>query len=342
MHRLALSALAALLAVTVLVPAQAARMAAARVVAIGDVHGAADSFAAILTRAGLIDAQQRWTGGNTVLVQTGDMTDRGAGMRAALDLLMALEQQAPKSRGRVIPLLGNHEVMNMVGEMRDVTPEIFATFGGEAAMREAFGPQGHYGKWLRRKSVVGQVDDTVFMHAGINPAFSEVSVRAINTRAQREIRAWDDGVDWLRQHGLVTGVPPALEAVKAAQAELEKMVASPTRDDPETRADIAQLVPLIDLGASSLFNPEGPLWFRGFATWTDEEGAPQITAILDKLRAKRLVTGHTVQPERRITERFGGRLFLIDTGMLGGRFFPSGRASALEITGDTTRALYLE
>lgn len=342
MHRLALGALAALLSATVLVPAQAARLAAARVVAIGDVHGAAESFAAILIRAGLIDAQHRWTGGNTVLVQTGDMTDRGAGMRAALDLLMALEQQAPKSRGRVLPLLGNHEVMNMVGEMRDVTPEIFATFGGEAAMREAFGPRGQYGKWLRRKPVVGQVDGTVFMHAGINPAFSEVSVRAINTRAQRELQAWDNGVEWLKQRKLVTGIPPALEAVKAAQAELERLVASPTRDEPETRADIAQLVPLIDLGASSLFNPEGPLWFRGFATWTDEEGAPQITAILDKLRAKRLVTGHTVQPERRITERFGGRLFLIDTGMLGGRFFPDGRASALEITGDTTRPLYLE
>ena len=196
MHRLALSALAALLSVTVLVPAQAARTAAARVVAIGDVHGAADSFAAILTRAGLIDAQQRWAGGNTVLVQTGDMTDRGAGMRAALDLLMALEQQAPKSRGRVIPLLGNHEVMNMVGEMRDVTPEIFATFGGEAAMREAFGPQGQYGKWLRRRSVVGQVDDTVFMHAGINPAFSDV----VGPRHQHPGAAGDQGVG--RRRGL--------------------------------------------------------------------------------------------------------------------------------------------
>jgi hypothetical protein len=33
---------------------------------------------------------------------------------------------------------------------------------------------------------------------------------------------------------------------------------------------------------------------------------------------------------------------LIDTGMLGGRFFPSGRASALEILDGTPRPLYLE
>jgi hypothetical protein len=84
------------------------------------------------------------------------------------------------------------------------------------------------------------------------------------------------------------------------------------------------------------------LWFRGFSTWTEEEGDARITAVLAKLRAKRIVTGHTVQETRRITDRFGGRLFLIDTGMLGGKFFPSGRASALEIVAGTARPVYLD
>ena len=102
------------------------------------------------------------------------------------------------------------------------------------------------------------------------------------------------------------------------------------------------LLPLANIGSSSLFNPDGPLWFRGYSTWTRRRRGRRIAAILKTLGAKRFVTGHTVQPDGRITERFGGRLFLIDTGMLGGRFFPSGRPSALEITGDTVKQLYLD
>ena len=71
-----------------------ATAAAARIVAIGDIHGSFDNFVAILTKAGLIDANRRWTGGKTVFVHTGDTTDRGPGVKEALDLLMALEKQA--------------------------------------------------------------------------------------------------------------------------------------------------------------------------------------------------------------------------------------------------------
>ena len=313
-----------------------------RIVAIGDVHGGSDSFAAILKKAGIIDDRQQWAGGKTILVQTGDMTDRGAGMRAALDLLMSLEKQASDAGGRVHALLGNHEVMNLVGETRDGSPEIFATFGGEEALREAFGPRGRYGRWLRSKPVIAKVDDSLFMHAGINPEFDEVSIDAINRRAHRELSAWDDGVRWLVEHKLVSKSPKFLEAVEAARVAAGKLAASPLREELETRQTIARLAPLANIGTSSLFSPDGPLWYRGFAAWTDAEGEERIAGILKRLRGSRFVTGHSVTSTRRITERFGGRLFLIDTGMLDGRFFPNGRPSALEITGDTIRQLYLD
>ena len=99
-----------------------------RIVAIGDIHGAIDNFRGILKTAGLTDAGGKWSGGRTQLIQTGDYTDRGAGTRAVLDLLMALEPQAKSAGGRAFALLGNHEVMNLIGETRDATPEIFATF----------------------------------------------------------------------------------------------------------------------------------------------------------------------------------------------------------------------
>jgi hypothetical protein len=313
-----------------------------RVVAVGDVHGAFEGFTAILKKAGLIDERHRWAGGKAVLVQTGDVSDRGEGMRAALDLLMSLEPQASRAGGRVHPLLGNHEVMNLVGDTRDATPEIFASFGGEVEMREAFGPRGRYGRWLRSKAVIAEVDDTIFLHGGINPDFSNASTGEINRRARRELAQWDEGVKWLVGRKLVSPSPKFLEAVEAARKELERLSAPELRDHADTPATAALLFPIAEIGMSSLFSPDGPLWFRGFSTWTEEEGDARITAVLAKLRAKRIVTGHTVQETRRITDRFGGRLFLIDTGMLGGRFFPSGRASALEILGGTPRPLYLD
>ena len=66
---------------------------------IGDVHGSLDGLTSILKAAGLIDAGRRWTGGTATLVQTGDLTDRGARGARVLDLMMALEREAPKSQG---------------------------------------------------------------------------------------------------------------------------------------------------------------------------------------------------------------------------------------------------
>ena len=108
--------------------------ASLRVVAIGDIHGAADSFAEILQKTGLIDASRRWIGGSTILVQTGDVMDRGPQVRAALDLLMALEQQASASGGRVIPLLGNHETMNLIGDLHDVPSASYESFADEGSL----------------------------------------------------------------------------------------------------------------------------------------------------------------------------------------------------------------
>src|SRR5262249_43562438 len=67
---------------------------ASRIIAVGDVHGDLPSFKAVLTQAGLIDAAGGWAGGDAVLIQLGDLIDRGPSMRSAFDFLMGLEQSA--------------------------------------------------------------------------------------------------------------------------------------------------------------------------------------------------------------------------------------------------------
>ena len=109
-----------------------------RIIAIGDIHGSFDGFTAILKKTGLIDAKHHWTGGRTLLLQTGDYTDRGDGTRAVMDLLMSLggrrKTPAPslssawQSRGRP------------ARRPRDVTREIFATFAMPVPKRSGSRP----------------------------------------------------------------------------------------------------------------------------------------------------------------------------------------------------------
>jgi len=89
-------------------------------------------------------------------------------------------------------------------------------------------------------------------------------------------------------------------------------------------------------------NPGGPLWFRGFATWTDQEGAGRIAQLLSRYKIERFVTGHSPVKSGRITPRFGGRVILIDTGM--SAFFRpfGGCPSALEIKDGQLTAIYLD
>ena len=102
--------------------------APSRVIAVGDVHGDFDGFCTILKRAALIDEQRRWTGSTFALVQTGDLIDRGPKSREAMDLLISLEKMATNAGGQIIPLLGNHEIMNLVGDLRYVSTEDYARY----------------------------------------------------------------------------------------------------------------------------------------------------------------------------------------------------------------------
>ena len=135
---------------------------APRVVAVGDIHGAIAEFKSILKTTGLADDSGRWSGGKAVLMQTGDYMDRGAGTRAVLDLLMALERQAKDAGGRVFAVLGNHEVMNLIGDTRDATPEIFATFADAQSESRRQAAWEQYAKLASAKAAKGEAVPAVY------------------------------------------------------------------------------------------------------------------------------------------------------------------------------------
>jgi hypothetical protein len=319
---LAILVVAALVACTV-VRAGAAAAApcefngAARIVAIGDAHGAYDQFLVILRAAGLIDAKKRWIGGTTHFVQTGDVLDRGADSRKILDLLRALTPEAAAAGGAVHELLGNHEEMRMVSDFRYTTVgEIaaFATPGSEALrqrvsetappesragllgaplgmieMVRAFAPDGEYGSYLRRLPAVVRINGILFLHGGISPAYASRSCTDINEEVRRDL----------------------------------------TEDLAQTRAALATTL---------VGRADGPLWYRGLAEEPDTFG-PDVDAILEAQQARVMVVGHTVMRDGRLTMRFGGKVFLIDTGM-NPKYVSGGRPSALEIADGVFTAIY--
>src|SRR5688500_8812710 len=129
MWRLAVALAAAAMTMAQPAIAQPARASQPqRIVAVGDLHGDYDAWIEIASRARLIDRRNRWAGGSAVLVQTGDITDRGPDSLKIIRHLMRLRAQARRSGGRVVVVLGNHEAMNMTDDLRYVHPGEFAAF----------------------------------------------------------------------------------------------------------------------------------------------------------------------------------------------------------------------
>jgi len=89
-----------------------------RRIVVGDIHGELKGLEEILLHAGIIDRNKSWVGGDTVLIQTGDVIDRGPHSRGALSLLRRLQQEAVASSGKVVRCCGNHELMLLQGDYR--------------------------------------------------------------------------------------------------------------------------------------------------------------------------------------------------------------------------------
>jgi hypothetical protein len=306
-----------------------------RIVAIGDVHGAYDNFVAILKAAGIIDGRNRWSGGPTYLVQTGDVVDRGADSRRALDLLRRLQKDAPKARGRVLPLVGNHEAMRLLGEMRDTSAGEIAAFrtGQSAEIRDA--ARAVFVDTKKREAEAG--GQTV-VPGDLAAAFDAGTPLGL-VEMLTAFSARGDYGKWIRENtaaARINGILFLHGGVSERVAPLGcEGINAGVRTDLTTGLEQVRRAPLESLAMSE----DGPLWYRGLAREEDAAFAPEVEKILATVNARAIVIGHTVSETGRIRPRFDGRVVQIDTGMLTS-VYKGGRPSALEIAGDRWTAIY--
>ncbi len=231
--------------------------AAQTVFAMGDVHGDYDAMMKSLRLGGVVDDAGKWVAGNATLVQTGDLLDRGDDEQKIVDYLEALQEEAAAAGGEIVLMNGNHEVMNVAGDLRYVTPGGFADFedvegldvdspalarvpAPARARMAAFLPGGPYAKKIADHPIVAVVGDTVFAHGGVLPQHVEYGIERINDETQ----AWMEG-----------------------------------KADP----------PLV------LQSEEAPIWTRLYSQ--EPPDCATLDEALAGLGAARMVVGHTVQRE---------------------------------------------
>lgn len=258
-----------------------------RVVAIGDLHGDLAAARRVFRCAKVIDQDDHWIGGHSVVVQTGDVLDRGDDERPLLEWLDRVARQAKAAGGALYRIQGNHEVMNVALDFRYVSETGLRAFAdssqGSVAPRgqelpdqqqgraKAFRPGGPWANRLAAHPVVLQVNDSVFVHGGLLPHHLNHGLARLNA----EMSAW------MRGSG---ALPPILSG------------------------------------------DEAPYWDRTYGHTVTQEDCLALDDVLARLGAKRLVVGHTPQ-KGGIGFACSGRVARIDIGLSSSHGKPPPRSS---------------
>ncbi len=132
---------------------------AGRTIAIGDIHGCELALEALLRAI----APQP----DDVLIPLGDYIDRGPNSRAVLDRMIELAKQC-----RLVPLIGNHEIMMLAARSQPSERDFWAQFGGAETMASYGGqvdefdriPAEHF-QFIQGCHSYHETDQYIFLHA---------------------------------------------------------------------------------------------------------------------------------------------------------------------------------
>ena len=298
--------------------------APARIIAVGDLHGDFQAWVTIARAAGLIDAGNHWAGGATTLVQMGDITDREPDSLKIIRNLQQLQREAPRKKGKVLVILGNHEAMNLLADNRYTTPGEYAAFvDGQSAAR-------------RDRVYEANRQAAEAFYRSQDPKFTPEQVRskwmAEHPLGWVEHRlAWQPSGElgqWAMHNPAVLKVDDTLFVHGGLSAEFSKMPL-----EEINRRVAAAMAAGDDSPTSILTDPLGPLWYRGLVGPDPDANAErtrlatpkvppasgptidqEISAALASNGAQRIVIAHTPSLAGIVISN-EGRLARVDTGI---------------------------
>ena len=313
-----------------------------RIVAVGDLHGDHDAWQAIARASGIMDSRGHWSGGSATLVQMGDIVDRGPQSLAIIRDLMRLQHEAQRGGGRVIVLVGNHEGMMMIGDMRYVTAGELAVFTDRKSEQ-------------RRRQTYAK--NQAAIEAAYRAKFPDMPAKAIREAWMATMppgkleyqAAWSPEGElgsWELQNKAVVKLGGTL----FVHGGISASYATISIQDINRR--VAEALKARDQSPTSIISdPHGPLWYRGLVTRSASDEttvAPrpasateqaltidqEIDLVLRSQGVKRIVVAHTPSLSG-IVSNAGGKLWRIDSG--NSRAY-GGIPSYLEIVGDRVTA----
>jgi hypothetical protein len=298
-----------------------------RVVAIGDLHGDYEQYINVMRSAGLLDKNGKWSGGRTHLVQTGDITDRGADSRKIIDHLVKLAKQAKRKGGYIHMLIGNHEAMNVTGDLRYVSKGEFNAFTTRNSPR------------MQDRQWQLQVE---WMQANM-PTFPELDLVTYRQEWEQTVplgwvehrQGWalsGEYGSWVKKNQVAVQVNDTIFLHGGISEKYCKFSLRSLTE--QVIAGMENYDPAVD---SIVDDPMGPLWYRGLAS-EDEAGVLSQTLdnILTRYAAKRIVIGHS--PTGGVVwPRFDQRVVANDTGIAS---HYGSHKGVLELTAQGAIAIY--
>ncbi len=158
-----------------------------KLLALSDIEGSFGAFRKLLLANNVTDENFNWTFGDGHLVLIGDFFDRGQQVTEVLWLIYSLEEKAKTKGGYVHFILGNHEIMNLTGDLR-YTPQKYldnARLLSEDYMY-MYNQNSELGRWLRTKNITEKINNIIFVHGGISGSVNRlnISIDEINSTAR--------------------------------------------------------------------------------------------------------------------------------------------------------------
>ncbi|KAL6341537.1 hypothetical protein AAG906_032657 [Vitis piasezkii] len=319
-----------------------------RIVAVGDLHGDLAQARCALEMAGVLSStgQNLWTGGDTVLVQLGDILDRGEDEIAILSLLRSLDIQAKASGGAVFQVNGNHETMNVEGDFRYVDSgafdectdflEYLDDYGGN--WEEAFlgwvgvsekwkedrkMSQNYWGPWNLVKKQKGVIARSILLRPGGRLA-CELARHAVVLKID----------DWVFCHG---GLLPhhgknVAYGIERMNREVSHWMRGLTENDND------RPIPFIATRGydSVVWNRLYSRDVSDFADYQNNQIYSLLEETLQAVGAKAMVVGHTPQTVG-VNCKYDCSIWRIDVGMSSGVL--NSRPEVLEIRDNTARVI---
>ncbi|MBD3667357.1 MAG: metallophosphoesterase [Kangiella sp.] len=347
-----------------------------KTVVLTDVHGDYTSLVSLLKTTDIVNDELEWSGGTATLISLGDNLDRGAESRKVIDLFMRLEDQAANSGGNVIVLLGNHEIMNIIADLRYVSDQEFFAFKPEesASYREsvyedylnysklehsdeslksfnqlyppgyfglvkAYSPSGKYGKWLLEKDTVKVYRDRLYLHAGISEELLDLGLteQQMNSQIRQTVKSYAELYHEFIELGLFKHYFNKRERIEV----LEALLAGQIKQDRFTKRSVLKKAEeFIELSQSLLITTQGPVWYRGNIYCHEYMESHTIEKALKHFGVKQILVGHTPDDSRVARSRFNGKLVLLDTGML--QAYYKGQPTAAVIENNQLRLVNLK